>query len=94
MQRRAAPPRALLERALQLARLLDALRRDAEALGQSNEVGVLQARADRPAAELRFLIAQHVGKRMVVEDDRNERDSVLRRRRELLHAEHESAVTR
>ena len=44
--------------------------------------------------KLRLLVAQHVRERMVVEDDRHERDAVLRSRRELLHAEHEAAVPR
>ena len=72
----------------------DTPRRDAEALGESNEVGVLRAasRSIRPPNCV-CLIAQHVRERMVVEDDRNERDPVLRSRRELLHAEHEAAVT-
>ncbi|MND05860.1 hypothetical protein D3C83_268910 [compost metagenome] len=61
----------MLERTLQARGVGHSLRGYAEALGETDEVGVVETRAYRPSAELELLVAEHVAIRTVVENNRH-----------------------
>ena len=87
--RRAKPRRSAARSSSGRAR---ALGRGAEALGELHEIRIGEVAGDQPVAELLLLDAAHVAEGAVGEHDRDQRNAVAHRGRQLVRGEHEAAV--